>query len=185
MSHPSAPERVATFAPTMKLVALVRNPVARALSHYHHELHMRRETRSFEDAVKEEAYQLSEDWRLRMDDGDPHKTNYLVKGFYSNHLRRWLDYFPEDHLLVLKSEDLFAHPTMTTRKVLAFIGESPSTADVPSGRDPLSENPLIFNMQRYDPLTSTVREDLSNYFAEANRDLYSLLSWMNSPWRDA
>src|SRR6187397_1377370 len=36
--HPSAPERVAALVPDARLIALVRNPIDRALSHYHHEV---------------------------------------------------------------------------------------------------------------------------------------------------
>src|ERR1044071_7027899 len=37
MFHPLAPQRVAELVPDARLIALVRNPVDRALSHYHHE----------------------------------------------------------------------------------------------------------------------------------------------------
>src|SRR5215208_8528317 len=48
--HPLAPERVAQMLPNARLVALLRNPVDRAFSHYQHEVALGREPLSFEAA---------------------------------------------------------------------------------------------------------------------------------------
>src|SRR6266480_7948081 len=56
--HPLAPERVAGLVPEAKLIALVRNPVDRAYSHYQHEVALGREPLSFEDAVAAEYERL-------------------------------------------------------------------------------------------------------------------------------
>src|SRR5215216_7751234 len=50
--HPHAPQRVATLLPNVRLIALLRDPVDRALSHYHHELALGRESLSFEEAIE-------------------------------------------------------------------------------------------------------------------------------------
>ena len=52
--HPLAPERVRALVPDARLVALVRDPVARAYSHYQHEVALGREPLSFEDALAAE-----------------------------------------------------------------------------------------------------------------------------------
>src|SRR5436189_26280 len=49
--HPLAPERVARMLPEARLIALLRNPVDRAFSHYQHEVALGREQLSFEDAL--------------------------------------------------------------------------------------------------------------------------------------
>ena len=53
--HPLAPERVRSLVPEAKLIALVRDPVDRAYSHYQHEVALGREPLSFEDALAAEA----------------------------------------------------------------------------------------------------------------------------------
>ncbi|MFN8451844.1 MAG: sulfotransferase [Anaerolineae bacterium] len=53
--HPAAPQRVAALYPDMKLIALLRNPVDRAYSHYSHNRQSTAEKLSFEDAIRAEA----------------------------------------------------------------------------------------------------------------------------------
>jgi Sulfotransferase domain len=66
--HPLGPERARALVPEARLVALVRNPIDRALSHYHHEVALGRERLSFEEALEaEERRLLGEDERLLAD----------------------------------------------------------------------------------------------------------------------
>lgn len=44
------------------MIALLRDPVDRAYSHYHHELHNGTEPLSFEEAIEREAERLSGEW---------------------------------------------------------------------------------------------------------------------------
>ena len=52
--HPLVPERVARMLPNARLIALLRNPIDRAFSHYQHEVALGREQLSFEDALAQE-----------------------------------------------------------------------------------------------------------------------------------
>src|SRR2546423_14798695 len=52
--HPLPPERVRATVPDAKLIALLRDPVDRALSHYHHEVALGREPPTFEEAIEAE-----------------------------------------------------------------------------------------------------------------------------------
>src|SRR5919201_3141433 len=56
--HPLAPERVANLLPRARLIAVLRNPVDRAFSHYQHELSLGREHLSFEEALDREDERL-------------------------------------------------------------------------------------------------------------------------------
>ena len=47
--HPLVPQRVAEHLPQVKLIALLRDPVGRAYSHYQHEVARGFETPSFEE----------------------------------------------------------------------------------------------------------------------------------------
>src|SRR5215217_8827850 len=51
---PQVPERMARIIPEAKLIALLRNPIDRAYSHYQMEVRRGREERSFEEATEEE-----------------------------------------------------------------------------------------------------------------------------------
>jgi hypothetical protein len=111
-------------------VAVLREPVARAHSHYVHNRSKGYEQRSFAQAVDDElealpassdaaAFDLVADQRARWHDA------YVARGFYAEQLDRWRAVFPADQLLVLRSEDLYADPAAVTVRTLAFLGLEP------------------------------------------------------------
>ena len=107
LPHPSVPERMAQQLPQARLIVLLRNPIDRAYSHYHHRLRKIRETRSFEEAIIEE------------EKTQPHNPfGYLSRGIYVDQLVSWSKFFNEEQMLVLKSEDFFERPQETLKLVL-------------------------------------------------------------------
>src|SRR5881398_3651211 len=124
--HPLAPERVAALAPNVRLIALVRNPIDRALSHYHHEVALGREPLSFEAALDAEPDRTrGEEERLVREPGYFSHAwwnyTYLARGRYADQLERWLAVFPREQLLVVASDELAAEPGETYARVLEFL----------------------------------------------------------------
>jgi hypothetical protein len=167
--HPSAPGRVAELVPRARLVALVRNPIDRALSHYHHEVALGRESLSFEDALAQEEERMrGELERMR----DPRyfshawwNFTYASRGLYADQLERWLAVFPREQLLVVPSEDLLDRPAETYARVLEFLGAPPHELDA---------YPRIFTRE-YSSMDAETRAGLADRFAEPNARLYALL----------
>jgi hypothetical protein len=168
--HPLAPRRVKELVPNARLIALVRNPVDRALSHYNHEVALGREPLSFEDALD------AEDERLRGEaermTADPRYFSrewwghtYKARGRYAEQLEHWLAVFPREQLLVVSSDDLGAEPERTHAQVLEFLR-------APAHR--LDSYPRVYERQ-YDPMRPETREQLAAEFEEPNRRLYELL----------
>jgi hypothetical protein len=125
--HPLVPERAAQLLPDVKLIALLRNPVERAFSHYQHEVRGGRESLSFAEAIEQESERLAgEEERLRNEPGyyswNHHRYSYTRRGLYLEQLRRWLQHFPRSQLLVLQSEWLFRDPRAATAAVHRFLG---------------------------------------------------------------
>jgi len=124
--YPWAPKRVRETVPHAKLIALLRNPVDRAYSHYHHEVRKGTEKLSFEEAIEREAERLGRQrgGRLRSEDYDDlshRRYSYLSRGIYIDQLRSWRELFPEEQLLVLRSEDLFGNPSSVMDQTLDFL----------------------------------------------------------------
>jgi hypothetical protein len=169
--HPLAPERAARLVPGAKLVALLRNPVERALSHYQHEVRGGRESLPFERAIEQEAERLSgEEERLRSDPTyysfNHHRYSYVRRGRYLEQLRRWVEHFPRSQLLVLQSERLFADPVGATATVHEFLGVRPHRL----------EHYKPFLHGAYDrAMPAGVRTRLVEYFEPHNRELYDWL----------
>lgn len=124
--HPLAPARIASVHPRAKLIALLRNPVERAYSHWAFVRAEGHEPLSFEEALRAEPERLAgEEERIRRDEtyfSFPHQYHsYLSRGRYAEQLRRWFSVFARDQLLVLRSEDLFERPGATFGEVLRFL----------------------------------------------------------------
>ena len=175
--HPAVPERVAETIPDVRLIALLRNPVERAYSHYQHARKLRMEKLSFEEAVEAEPERLAgldEELRKirpeRTKDGRRvhhhhlHRA-YVSRSLYADQLERWLTYFPRDQLLVLRSEDFLARPNETFAEVFAFLGVRPWKVPGYEAR----------NVGSYAPIDPSLRARLEERFAEPNARLAELL----------
>jgi len=138
--------------PDARLIVLLRDPVDRALSHYHHEVALGREPLSF---VREPGYFSHAWWDY----------TYAARGRYAEQLERWLDVFPREQLLVLASEDLAGDTSGAYARVLEFLGAPPHDLD---------EYPRVYR-QQYGELRPETRRRLEEAFAEPNRRLYELL----------
>jgi hypothetical protein len=170
--HPLVPERVAQVLPHIKLIAVLRNPVDRALSHYQHEKRGGRETLSFSEAIDQEPARLAgEEARLRNEPGyyswNHHRYSYLLRGLYFEQLRRWLQHFPRSQLLVLQSERLFRDPAASMVVVHRFLG-------LPDYR--LHRYDDSFQRGNYQrSMSEDLRSRLSAYFEPYNRELFRWL----------
>jgi hypothetical protein len=168
--HPLAPERVHSLVPDVRLVALLRDPIDRAHSHYQHEVVRGTETLPFEEALDAEEGRLrGEVERMTADPAYFSHAwwnfTYLARGRYAEQLERWLAVFPREQLLIVASADLHDHPAETYGEILDFIGVE---------RHGLDSYPHLFSRD-YAPMPEEARTRLSAYFAEPNRRLYELL----------
>ena len=149
---PRVPERMAETVPEARLIALLRNPVDRAYSHYRMQVRRGIEQRSFAEAVREE-----------MEGKEGH--SYLARGLYAEQLARFSAFARRGRLLVLCSEDFFANRREVFHRALGFLG-LPST-------EPKLERPT--NKERYAPMDTDTRRLLERFFEPHNRRLYDFL----------
>jgi hypothetical protein len=164
--HPAVPARIRAMLPGLRLVVILRDPVVRALSHYHLVRRAGRETMSFEEALDAEEERLAgEEERLLADPSyDSHALRYqayVARGLYLPQLQRWEKEFPAERFLVVRSEDFFADPAGVTDDVSRFLGLEPHPGPLPKPR----------NRATYEPMRPETRERLCRVFAEPNRQL--------------
>jgi hypothetical protein len=170
--HPSAAQRVAKTLPKAKLIALLRNPIDRAYSQYQHQLRQPGvEVLSFEEAIDAEEKRLAgEEEKLRQNEKyasfNHRHYSYLARSTYINQLPAWLDIFPREQLLILKSEDLYADPASIVKQTLEHL-------NVPVSTQQRAYKP--FNEAKYTPMKPETRARLVEYFKPYNARLYDLL----------
>lgn len=168
--HPHAPRRVASRLPDVRLLAVLRNPIDRAYSHWAHETARGAEWLSFADALAAEPERLAGE-RERMLADERYASaawqnhSYAARGRYAEQLAAWLTHLEANRLLVLRAEDLYADPAGTVRVATDFLGVPPA--------------PLLdarqHNERAYPPLDPALRRRLAAAFAPANRALEDLL----------
>jgi hypothetical protein len=151
MFDPPVAERMAEVVPQARLIALLRNPVDRAYSHYQMQVKRGTEPRSFEEAIEQQH------------------SSYVSRGIYVDQLLRWFEFFSKEQMLILKSEDFFERPVETLKVVLTFL-------DLPDWQPEASELQQRRHTgtyrQKMDPAT---RRRLEAYFEPYNQRLYECL----------
>jgi len=114
----------------VRVIAMLRDPVERAWSHYRHEVDLGYESLPFVGALDAEDRRLAgEEERLRSDPryvsfAHQHHS-YVARGRYAAQLRRWFDALGSQAVLVIRSEDLYSTPEATFARVLEHIGVRP------------------------------------------------------------
>ena len=167
----SAAERMAKILPQARLIVLLRNPVDRAYSHYHHQIRKGRETLGFEEAIEAEQARLRGETDKMLE--DEHSTNpsqkrflYLSRGVYVDQLLRWSEFYDKEQMLVLKSEDFFQRTPEALKLVLNFL-------HLPDWKPRTLE---IRNKGHYEQeMNPATRRRLEEYFEPHNRRLYEYL----------
>lgn len=113
------PSRIHECLPNVRLIAILRDPVERALSH-HRMLVMRGiERRSFDNAIGE---LLRPDALERARKCPRERTGYVAWGEYGRILAGYLDVFPREQLLVVFTEELERSPAQLLSRIQEFIG---------------------------------------------------------------
>src|SRR3990172_4403327 len=97
LSHPNAPARVARGVPEARLLVLLRDPAARAASHWAWCLRQCGETRSFRAAVEAEIGPPGDRNGIRIPAGKGVTDPLVVRrGIYQRQLERWLTHVPRE-----------------------------------------------------------------------------------------
>ena len=125
--HPHAPWRIKELLPHIRLIAVLRNPVDRAISHYFHEVKKGRETLPIMEALEKEEERCGQEWQTMIADPSYNSTqfqrfSYKRRGIYVDQLRRYWECFSREQLCIVNSDDMFRDPQEVLRKIFHFLG---------------------------------------------------------------
>ena len=169
--HPAVPERVAAMLPDVKLIAMLRDPVKRAFSHYHHEFEGGYETLpTFEEAIDAEDGRLEGETERLLEDPayasfSHQHHSYLARGRYAEQLEAWFAHVPRERFLIVTSEEFYRETASTYATVQDFLG-------LP--RHPLAEF-KTYNAHTYEPMSEATNARLREHFRGPNQALSDLL----------
>jgi hypothetical protein len=93
--------------PEAKFLYLVRDPIARTISHFKMGVALMGERRSLAQALGD----LSD-----------HRSPYIASSLYGSQLENYLRHFPQERMLVLDQAELRADRRATMARIFAFLG---------------------------------------------------------------
>ncbi len=120
LADPESPKLLRKQVPQAKLVAVLRDPIERAYSHYL--LYNRRgaQEKSFLETVQENIDNPADQQTL---------VYHIVElGKYHEHISRYLQCFSKEQLHVVLLDDLMKKPKTTLKQIFAFLGVDESPA---------------------------------------------------------
>lgn len=107
------PAHIKQHIPEVKMIAILRNPIDRAYSHFQHFRRDRLEPLSnFRQAILDEPRRMRENWFM--------SYFYVDAGFYGRQIKNYLEFFPKNQLKVFLYEDM-SDPQKLVREIFKFI----------------------------------------------------------------
>ncbi|MGI9598976.1 MAG: sulfotransferase domain-containing protein [Acidimicrobiales bacterium] len=168
--HPFAVERMAQALPDVKVMVMLRDPVRRAESHFHHSVSHGHEDLSFHQALDRESDRMSgeiermeQDWSYWSHGHEHH--SYFAKGVYVEQLERLFHYYDRDQIMVIQSEAFYRDSNSVLAQVTDWLGLQSVTLDQRDDR----------NGHEYKRMDGEMRSHLIELYREPNERLYDLL----------
>ncbi len=174
LTHASAPAAIAQDLPNVRLICLLREPVARAYSEYRMFQRLGWEQRPWEEVVAVELAALG-DCPLTVAALDAQlarvRSGYLLRSAALPYLMRWSALFPPERMLILESAKLFADPAATVARVCRYLG--------------LTKHDLgaveAVNEGHYPPMPPALAARLRDWFAPHQQALTTFLKGLKHP----
>ncbi|QIR37171.1 sulfotransferase family protein [Tolypothrix sp. PCC 7910] len=173
--------------PNIKLIILLRHPVQRAISSYYHQHqaygHYKLIQGSTTNTIEKVLTRLHNLPSLLLLEPSILKKNsqndyiddillpHLVGSLYIYYIKQWLNIFPKEQILIIKSEDLYNNPSVTMKQVYDFL-------KLPHFQ--LSEY-RNSNPGSYPPISNELRSQLVDFFRPYNQQLEEYLG-MSFKW---
>ncbi|QXD16194.1 sulfotransferase domain-containing protein [Rhodocaloribacter litoris] len=168
--HPVVAKRIHENLPDVKLIAVLRNPVDRAYSHYQHTKRKGFEELSFAEALAEEAERTAGEEERMLEDPEYHSHafyaySYVARGLYARQLERYFELFDRGQVYVVQSEVMLSNPQQVVDEVSRFLDLEPRPiADV-----------RVRNRGNYERKRTREHEMLYERFREPNEALFRLI----------
>ena len=196
-----AAQKIKSFLPDVKLIAILRNPIDRAYSGYQMQLRQTDESRNFSTSINQDEI-------------------YIRGGFYYSKLKRYFNVFERHQIKILLYEDFKADPLQIMQDIFKFlqvdtafvpeISQQFNQGGIPKNKSiynflynsqlslvtwktiksfmPLEmRRQLFYNLRRKllskpEPISPEIRESLKNIYRQDIQNLEKLLNLNLQQW---
>jgi len=167
----------------IRMIYMVRNPINRIVSQY---LMRSRLDSSMKKSVEEFVLEDLREIQIRISKKPKNSClfehdhlNSIWSSMYIVHLNRWLESYPRNQLLLLKSEDFFANPVEGLKQTLDFVGLEPSIDLNEITKTRFNGSPPSASKQELSNQTLTL---LQTFFAPYNHALSKAFNISITDW---
>jgi hypothetical protein len=177
LPSPVALQRMSDVLPDARVVVVLRDPVARAFSHYQHLKTRRRENRSFAEAVHDiwRRGTLAAELGAALKEDAPPMLDYISWSYYALQLDALWRVYPREQTLVLESAELFADTDAACQRAFSFLGLEPFQVTVEK----------IFNRGYYrETIDPAIAEELRAHY-RPHDELLAKLTGRTFRWMDS
>lgn len=173
MFHPPSPGRMGKLLPDAKIIVLVREPAARALSHYKMNVAWGNEDLTFQQAIEQEEQRLAGQFEKFAEDPEfvgmnYRRFSYKRRGHYLEQIKMLEEFYPMNQILVVDSKTLFSKTDEALASVEDFIGIS-------------QWKPAEYKAENVAKVKADVDEEtmagLREYFRPLDAELFDHLGW--------
>ncbi|MCF8232541.1 MAG: sulfotransferase [Bacteroidales bacterium] len=109
-----AAQNIKAYYPRARIVAILRNPIQRAISHYQMALRYGHTHLGFRQAIEADMDKSSKGWGI--------SELFIELGMYYHQLKRYFDLFPHDNIKVFLLDDFKEDPQKTVKNCQRFLG---------------------------------------------------------------
>ena len=192
-----SPERVFALNPNMKIIAIVCDPVVRAVSHYTHEKLFK--MNHFINKALQQNLSDSEIFKsfLLRNERFPQNTIKNVPifrdGFYYDHIRNWAKYFPKDQMLFINGEKFRKEPSEEIDKLQTFLNLEHvikkehfvynQTRGLYCMRNPMTSKFICMGAdkgRKHPEIDTGVLDELRNLYRPYNQNFFKFIN--EEPW---
>ncbi len=184
--YPSSAERISSYAPDVKLIALLRDPVVRAFSAWNMFRNFALESfklapgscdepqrmalnkllcadpfPTFDDAVRDEIQ------RLRLEESGL-EPSFVRCGLYHQQFLRYFKFFKREQLLILDTRSLRDDTVQVLEQITGFLG-------LPAHHWSQQEQPPVLVGAYEDEISSQTHASLTEFYRPYNERLYELI----------
>lgn len=110
--------RIHRYNPKIKLIVSLRDPVARAYSHWRMEVARNTETLPFSQAIREGRDRVNNEAEIP---GQHRVYSYVERGFYAEQIYSLMNFFDRRQLLFLTTYELFNQRKETLDRICTFL----------------------------------------------------------------
>ncbi len=159
---------MSSWFPNIKLIAIVREPVRRTISHYEQLLKVGSQKGTLEEVINSELDELEASTDIAQTVIRKFRRGWkehIAMSLYVYPLERWMNLFPREQFLILTNEQLAQYPEDTMKRAFEFLG-LPECNSIEYHRR---------NVGSYPQVDAKLLSRLSNFFRPHNQRLEELL----------